>query len=180
MHLREAHKCVAITKQVSQTCSLTQHHHHQRPLNLQIPAAASWLLSTGNTVSVTLLLLSPFANSAAALDTHKYSSSTAAIHWSRTGFREQTPPQLSPCRAHSLCSSSWGKPSRRLQPTVPALCHPGMAEIANSLARRFSRCSVLSARSGNDAQAKCVMQGNVNQHTIARQGDVRQWACLFS
>lgn len=37
-----------------------------------------------------------------------------------------------PLQGHSLSTSSWWKPSRRLQPTVPALCHPGMAEIAKT------------------------------------------------
>lgn len=179
MHHKQAHKCMAITKQVSQTCSLTQYHHHQRSLNLQIPAAASWLLSTGNTVSVTLFFLSHFANSTAALDTHKYTSPTAAIRWSKPGFQEQILAQPSPCRAIHWAPQAGGSPAGDCSPQCQHCVTQGWRRL-QKLARRFSRCSVRSASSGNDAQAKCVMQGNVNQHTTARQDDVRQWACLFS
>ena len=104
MHRREARKSIAITKQISQTCSLTQHHYRKRPLSLKIPAAAIRLLNTGNTVSVTLFVFCRFANIASVPDVHQYSRRNCSYPHttsSRPDFQQQG-RQPSPAPAGSI------------------------------------------------------------------------------
>lgn len=120
MHHREAHKSIAITKQVSQTCSLTQHHYHKRPLSLKIPAAAIWLLHAGNNCFSNAVRILPFCKYCICtghtqiLQT-QLQPSTQNLEQARFPGRG-TPAQPSPRRVHSLCSSRWGRTGRRCSP----------------------------------------------------------------
>lgn len=117
MHHREAHKSIAVTKQVSQTCSLTPHHYHKRPPSLKIPAAAIWLLQAGNNC---------FSNAVRILPFRKYCICTGQTQILQTQLQPSTqnleqarfpgrgmPALPSPRRVRSLCSSRWGRTGRR-------------------------------------------------------------------